>query len=359
MTTFPSTSRLERIRVSFVPTVDLCWELDATKVSGRTTKMAPLNKVAARPDVPESALEGLPLELVEALRMPDSAIPASKEIKKFARKLPRLERLEWIGREGKGSWTICKSSAEKKGGLITVGYEHSGLHYLEQWKELSAGLIEILSAGEQDVPVSDVPPPATPSTSVFSPGASDLQTMSPLTNGSTLASDEVGTPLARWHSSRSSSLPCLSGPWADETQENAAWDALGLQNVSPSPSPNVLSQSRAPSRGKAAVMAQVKPVSTARTSPTTLSKKPSLPRGETDPSIPETPPRRRGRRGGVGRSRPSATLAAIEPTIEPAKAAVTAPCPDGWMTISTKKTKEPVKPPRTGAPSGTGRRAKK
>jgi hypothetical protein len=331
VTAFPSTSRLERLRVSFVPTADLCWEMDATKVSGRTTKTAPLNKVAKPPDILERALEGLPHELVESLQAPDSTIPASKEIKKFARKLPRLERLEWVGREGKGSWTVVKPSAEKKGGLLTVDFEHAGLRYSGQWEELYNGPIVISQVDDQDVPVSDVPPPATPSTSVFSPGSTDLQMLSPMTNGSTLASDDIDTPLTRWQSSRSQSFPCLGGPWPDETQENAAWDTLGLQNISPSPSSNVLAKARQPppSKGK-------------------LS--PSQGRSKSSPNT--TKSRRRGRRGGVGRSRGGTSTAAVEATPKPSPVPAISPSPDGWMTVSTKKPKDPVKPARTGGSSG-------
>ena len=357
MTAFPSTSRLERLRVSFVPTADLCWEMDATKVSGKTTKTAPLNKVAKPPDILERALEGLPHELVESLQAPDSTIPASKEIKKFARKLPRLERLEWVGREGKGSWNVVKPSAEKKGGLLTVDFEHAGLRYSGQWEELYNGPIVISQVDDQDVPVSDVPPPATPSTSVFSPGSTDLQMLSPMTNGSTLASDDIDTPLTRWQSSRSQSFPCLGGPWPDETQENAAWDTLGLQNISPSPSSNVLAKARQPppSKGKLSPSQGRSKSSpnTTKSSPTPLRKKPSLPRAETAlVTATETPPRRRGRRGGVGRSRGGTSTAAVEATPKPSPVPAISPSPDGWMTVSTKKPKDPVKPARTGGSSG-------
>ena len=322
--------------------------------------MAPLNKAAAKPDVSESTLETLPIELAEFLQAPDSTIPASKEIKKFARKLPRLERLEWIGREGKGSWNVFKPSAEKKGGLMTVEFEHSGLRYLDQWSELSTGPVEILNGDEQDVPVSDVPPPATPSTSVFSPGPSDLQMLSPMTNGSSIPSEDIDTPLARWQSSRSSSFPCLGGSWPEEDREDGGWDALGLQDISPSPSSNALAKARRSNKSKASTSPeQVKSTNTTRSSSASLPKKPSPPRAETGPSTTEAPPRRRGRRGGVGRSRGSTSTATAETTQEATKAASMTSSPDGWMTVAVKKTKESAKSSRTGGSAGNARKAKK
>jgi hypothetical protein len=334
--------------------------MDNTKVTGRTTKSAPLNKIAIKPEVTEATFCGLPDELVTHLRAPDSTIPASKEIKKFARKLPRLERLEWTGREGKGSWNIVKPAADKKLGLLTVEFEHSALEYRELWTEMTSDPIELSNVGDQEVPVSDVPPPATPSCATFSPGPSDFQTMSPMTMGSTIASEDPETPLARWASPNIQSFPSLTGAWAKETREEGGWGGLGLENISPSPSINTMGNKNSRrqnntrterNRSKPSVLTKAKSTPTAAA----LPEKPTLPRAET--SAPTETPRRRGRRGGVGRSRgqgaagkaelPTSSAVTVDSKV---KAAVPTANPDGWMTVTPRKVKERevVK-----APSGT------
>ena len=374
MTAFPSTSHLSLLRVSLVPTEQLCWELDNTKVTGRTTKSAPLNKVAIKPEVAEAAVQELPDELVTHLRAPDSTIPASKEIKKFARKLPRLQRLEWTGREGKGSWNIVKPAADKKLGLLTVEFEHSALDYTELWTEMTSDPIELPNIGDQEVPVSDVPPPATPSCATFSPGSSDLLAMSPMTMGSTIASEDPETPLARWTSSSIQSFPSLTGAWVKETREEGGWGGLGLENISPSPSTNTIANKNSRrennnrperNRTKPVVLAKAKstPIAAA------LPEKPSLPRAET--SAPTETPRRRGRRGGVGRSRGQGggattgggkaepPMSSTVPSENKIKAIVPTTNPDGWMTVAPRKVKEKEPVPATAGGETKTRRGRK
>lgn len=346
--------------------------MDNTKVTGRTTKSAPLNKVAIKPEVTETALLGLPVDLVTHLRAPDSTIPASKEIKKFARKLPRLERIEWTGREGKGSWNVVKPAADKKLGLLTIEFEHLALNYTELWTEMTSDPIELSNDGDQEVPVSDVPPPTTPSCATFSPGPSDFQALSPMTMGSTIASDDPETPLARWASASVQSFPY--GAWVKETREEGGWGGLGLENISPSPSTNIMADKisrRAANTRNERNKNKPAALTKAKSNPATaaLPDKPSLPRAETS-GPPETP-RRRGRRGGVGRSRGQGgggttgggkaelpTSSAVNPESK-AKGTAPAATPDGWMTVTQKKVKEkePAKAPAGG--EGKNRRGKK
>ncbi|ORX36077.1 hypothetical protein BD324DRAFT_630071 [Kockovaella imperatae] len=71
----------------------------------------------------------LPSELVAKLKEPDSALPDSRELRKFVRKLPKLGLLSWTGRQGKGDWTFAK-----KGSLVNVSFLHAAIKTLPTWK---------------------------------------------------------------------------------------------------------------------------------------------------------------------------------------------------------------------------------
>ena len=64
----------------------------------------------------------LPPELIAHLHQPDSALPDSRDLRRFVRKLPHLRLLSWTGRDGKGAWRFTKTSS-----LVNLTFTHSAI----------------------------------------------------------------------------------------------------------------------------------------------------------------------------------------------------------------------------------------
>lgn len=70
----------------------------------------------------------LPPLLAEKLREPDAAIPDSKDLRKFVRRMPKLRNFKWTGRGGKGEWHFTKKTT-----LVNVSFTSSILSTLDTW----------------------------------------------------------------------------------------------------------------------------------------------------------------------------------------------------------------------------------
>lgn len=74
-------------------------------------------------------LSNVPEELADRLLEGDRSLPDIRDLRKLARRLPRLRRVTWTGRGGKGSWDLSSTSAP----LGDVSFTHAAISTLHTW----------------------------------------------------------------------------------------------------------------------------------------------------------------------------------------------------------------------------------
>lgn len=99
----------------------------------------------------------LPDLLVDKLREPDPSIPDPKDLRKFVRRMPRLRKIKWTGRGGKGEWTFSKKTT-----LVNVSYTHSVVSSLDSWwkSQLEPPFFEYEEPTPTSKTVLELAPPA-------------------------------------------------------------------------------------------------------------------------------------------------------------------------------------------------------
>jgi hypothetical protein len=337
----PSTAKLVYFAVSAASAGGDCWELDTTKVKGRTNKTALLNKLASKPEISDSILAALPEELSSFLCQPDDSLPTGKDIKKFSRKLYRLEKLEWTGRDGKGCWTLSKARKdeeclpEKRLGLTTVDFEHRAVRLENVWNEVRLGRISF-DYVEQDVAVSDLPPPESSPRSTFSSPTLDNHLLTPSKSVSTSNSYDLLTPSPRLHDGfKYTGDIALKNDGLDFDPKVEDESETGVLSNTPSKrvKPRFMSgpgdeRSLPPNRPDE--------------SPPLSLKLPAKPAFKPEASLVERKPqvgdvsKRRGRRGGISRvKQPPASSIAHE-----SRALRSDTVFEGWMTVPVRKPKD-------------------
>lgn len=86
-----------------------------------------IGNAPTKPKQDTGAVE-LPPILAEKYKEADPAIPDSKDLRKFVRRMPKLRNLKWTGRGGKGEWHFTKKTT-----LVNVSFTSSILSTLDTW----------------------------------------------------------------------------------------------------------------------------------------------------------------------------------------------------------------------------------
>ena len=76
-------------------------------------------------------LARLPPPLAQVLAEGDSTLPDIRDLRKLVRRLPRLKRIVWTGRGGKGAWSFSKKSTSSI--LVNVTSLHAAISTLPTW----------------------------------------------------------------------------------------------------------------------------------------------------------------------------------------------------------------------------------
>lgn len=105
----------------------------------------------------------LPDLLVDKLREPDPSIPDPKDLRKFVRRMPRLRKIKWTGRGGKGEWSFSKKTT-----LVNVSFTHAVVSSLDTWwrSQLEPPFFEYEEPAPTSKTVLEIAPPTTASTPI-------------------------------------------------------------------------------------------------------------------------------------------------------------------------------------------------
>lgn len=98
-------------------------------------------EVAPTKSKPDYTVPNMPAYLVSKLRDPDPSIPDTKDVRKFARRMPKLKSLQWVGRVGKASgrsrkrrhWLVSRSRTRQSSPSGTGRYV-SSIHLFSNMK---------------------------------------------------------------------------------------------------------------------------------------------------------------------------------------------------------------------------------
>lgn len=113
-------------------------------------------EVAPAKSKPEYTVPDMPPYLASKLQDPDPSIPDTKDVRKFARRMPKLRSLQWTGRGGKGEWTF-----EKKTTLVSVFFKHSAVFTQRIWEicQLDPPFFEYKEPESTKPTLLQMPPP--------------------------------------------------------------------------------------------------------------------------------------------------------------------------------------------------------
>lgn len=181
------------------------------------------SKTSRSPSSPTSlAMADLPNAFSQHLQLPDPTLPSIKDIRKFVRRLPRLRRLVWEGREGRGAWSVTRSDEKKA--VSDISFVHSAVSTLKLWYEAQEPAPtwefpeEAVSTIQEEIERADIHITSSPtSTDLTTPSDRHVST----STSPTPASPTSKTPSPKKHPRRMS----LPGEVATRTQVLAG---LGL-----------------------------------------------------------------------------------------------------------------------------------
>lgn len=91
-----------------------------------------------RPCATSEELASLPPMVAAKLEAGDQSLPDVRDLRKFARRLPRLHTIAWTGRNGRGTWHLSKKSPTAL--LVNATFVHSAISTMQIWHDCQSAV---------------------------------------------------------------------------------------------------------------------------------------------------------------------------------------------------------------------------